>query len=199
MSTPFPSVAIQNFRIDLNENKARSESVFTRQRQVVSLSGGTSDRWQGLVRTSILEEADTREMMAFVFAVGLYGEFTMEIPGYDGAASGETLGSVVGAGQTGTSLDVDGVTPSTTILQAGEWFQVRNELKLATADCISDGTGAVTLTFKPALRVSPADNDPVDFGSPEILAQLTSMPSLEKSFRPIAEFMLTFEEVLSGV
>ena len=199
MSTAFPSIEIRSYRLDLNENKARSESIFTRQRQIVSLAGGTADRWEGFVVTPRLSRADQRTMMAFLATVGLYGEFTMGVPGYDGAASGETLGSVVGAGQTGTSLDVDGVTPSITILQAGEWFQVRNQLLLATANAVSNSSGEVTINHKPALRVSPADNDPVDFGSPEILAQLTSMPSIEEDPSRLAEFMITFEEVLSGV
>lgn len=197
MSTAFPSgISIRSYRLDLNENKARTESIFTRQRQVVSLSGGTADRWEGLLTTRLLKEADAETFMSFLMDVGLYGEFTFEVPNYAGAASGESLGAVQGAGQSGTSLLVDGVSNSTLILAKGEYFQVRNELKRATANCTSNGSGEVTLNFKPALRTSPADNDPVDFASPVLLAQLTHIPSIEMDYRRLSQFTISFQEVM---
>src|SRR5690606_27994358 len=89
MSTPFPSIPIRRFRLDFNENKAVSESLFSRKRQSVSLGAGTSDRWEGLIETPRLSPDDVRTLFGWAVAVGLYGEFTIADPDYPGAASGE--------------------------------------------------------------------------------------------------------------
>lgn len=199
MSEPFPSsIIISKFGFALNENKAISESAFTRQRQVVSLSGGTADRWEGVIETAPLTTpAEIRTMDAFVTRVGLFGRFTLEHPAYDGPASGENSGFVMGASQSGTSLICDGFTPSTAIAEEGDYFQVRDEFKRLTADATSDGSGIVTFNFRPALRVSPADNDPVDLGSPVMLLELTSAPSHEiRAPRRAEPYILSFQEAL---
>ncbi len=197
MSTAFPSsiaTKIARFRLDLDENIAQSESIFTRQKQTVRLSGGTSDRWTGVIETVLLNAADVNTFWAFLVGVGQFGEFTFGDFDYSGPASGATTGLVQGAGQSGTSLIVDGVATSTIILRAGEYFQVRSEFKIATADCTSNGSGVVTLAFKPALRVSPADNDPVVFNAPKILAQLLDQPSKDTDTLGMARFVVAFQE-----
>jgi hypothetical protein len=199
MTTTFPSLPIRSYRIDLNENKAITESQFTRQRQVVSLGAGTSDRWEGLVTTRRLKAAQIRTMMNFLVKTGLYGRFTMPYPDYAGAASGATLGAVLGAAQSGTSLIVDGVANSTLIVSEGEYFQVRDEFKRVAADATSNGSGQVTITFKPALRVSPANDDPVVFSTPKLLCELTSTPSEEVDFQRLAPFTISFQEALISV
>lgn len=199
MSTPFPGIPIKHFRLDFNENKARFESRFTRQRQVNSLSGGTADRWEGVITTPTLFPADVRTMFNFLFKVGLYGQFTIEHPDYDGPASGETLGAVQGASQSGTSLICDGFTPSITVAQEGDYFQVRNEFKKLTADAVSDVSGVVTFAFKPALRVSPADTDPVDLGSPVLLCELMTVPSEDTDEIGTMPFVIAFQEHFESV
>lgn len=197
MSTAFPSSLLTKIGrqvLALNENKAQSESLFTRKRQTVTLSGGTGDRWEGVLETVPLSVADVKTMWAFLHQVGMYGEFTIGDTDYSGPVSGATTGLVQGAGQSGTSLIVDGVAAGTTILRAGEYFQVRTEFKVATADCTSNGSGVVTLVFKPALRVSPADNDPVTFNTPKLLLQLLSMPSKDTDSLGMATFSLPFQE-----
>lgn len=196
MSEAFPAIDIREFRLDLNENKALSESIFNRKRQVVSLAGGTGDRWEGVLSTPILESANTRTMMNFLVKVGIYGRFTLAHPDYSGPASGETSGLVQGASQSGTSLVVDGVTASTLILSEGEFFQVGDEFKRMTADATSNASGVVTLNFKPALRVSPADNATVTFTSPKLLLELTSMPSEDLDFTGWTKFTISFQEAM---
>lgn len=194
--TAFPSSLLTKISrqiLTLNENKAQVESVFTRKRQVVTLSGGTADRWEGVIETVPLSSTDVKTMWAFLAALGQYGEFTLGDTDYTGPASGATTGLVMGASQSGTSLIVDGVATAATILTAGEYFQVRDEFKIATANCVSSG-GVVTLTFKPALRVSPADNDPVTFNTPKMLLQLLSMPSKDTDSLKMGIFQLPFQE-----
>ena len=73
-----------------------------------------------------------------------------------GTIAGSTL-LVNGASQTGTSL-TDGAQASTTVLKAGDFFSVNNELKMVTVDATSDSSGDVTVNFVPSLRSSPSDN-----------------------------------------
>lgn len=78
-----------------------------------------------------------------------------------GAYGGTPL--VAGASQTGNSINVDGCTASITDwIKAGDYFSVtvngEVELKMCTADASSNGSGAITISFEPRLRASPADN-----------------------------------------
>lgn len=199
MSEPFPDIRIKNFRLDLNENKARFESPFTRQRQVISLGAGTADRWEGVITTPELYPADVKTMFNFVVKVGLYGQFTIEHPDYGGPESGEFLGAVAGTGQSGISLVCDGFTPNIVVAREGDYFQVRNEFKRLTANANSNGTGVVTFNFRPALRVSPAHTDPVDLVTPLLLCELLTIPSEDTDELGTQAFTLAFQEVLSGV
>ncbi len=76
-----------------------------------------------------------------------------------GAGGGTPL--VNGGSQTGSTLATDGWPNSTTVLCAGDYFSVNGELKMVTADATTNGSGQVTLNFKPALRSSPVDNSPL--------------------------------------
>jgi hypothetical protein len=192
----FPNVPIRSFRIDLNENKSITESVFTRRRQITSLSNGTSDRWEGLLTTPILSQANVRLFMNFMVVTGLHGLFTITHPDYTGPASVESDGFVNGASQKGSQLAVDGFTADTTILFEGEWFQIGNELKRMTADATTDGTGAVTLNFKPPIRVSPGDGDDVILNNPLLTAELTTIPGEETDSLRMMAFTIAFQEAL---
>jgi hypothetical protein len=199
MSTAFPSsllTKILRMRRDLNENKAIFESLFTRERQVVSLSGGTSDRWEGILETVSLKPSEVRVMEAFLHQVGIYGEWTVKNPDYTGPTSGQSVALVQGAGQSGTSLIVDGVTPSVSFLLAGEFFQVGTEFKVVTADCTANGSGVVTVTFKPALRTSPADNAALTLTTPLMLLLLTANASVDTNNEGRSTFSLGFQESL---
>jgi hypothetical protein len=197
MSTAFPSsllTKLKRLRLDLNENKAMFESVLTRKRQVVSLSGGTADRWEGVLETVPLIGTDVRTMWAFLHQVGESGEWTVKEADYTGAQSGIASALVNGAGQSGTSLACDGVTPSVTVLRAGEYFQVGTEFKVVTADCSSNGSGQFTVSFKPALRASPADNATVTMNTPQMLVILLGSASKETDAEGNASFALAFQE-----
>lgn len=74
---------------------------------------------------------------------------------------------VNGGSQTGSSLTIDGATANVTgWLKAGDYFEVNGELKMLTADVNTNGSGQATLTFKPALRESPADNTAITVLNP---------------------------------
>ena len=192
----FPDIPIRTFRFELNENKATSQSAFTGQTRSVSLSGGVSDRWQGSLTTPLLRPAQVKTMMTFLLKVGLYGRFNLKHPDYSGASSGEIVGLVNGAGQSGRTIQADGFTPSTVILREGEYFQVRDEYKRATRDITSNSSGEATLRFVPPLRVSPANNDPVDLSTPEMLVELLTVPSEDTDHLGMQAFTIQFQEAL---
>lgn len=82
-----------------------------------------------------------------------------------GAFGGTPL--VNGASQLGKTLIVDGCSNSITDwIKAGDFFSVNGEMKIATLDASSDGSGNITLTFSPRLRTSPADNDAIETTNP---------------------------------
>lgn len=85
---------------------------------------------------------------------------------------------VNGAGQTGRSLASDGWPLSSTVLQAGQFITINNQLLQLTANVVSNGTGQATLTFEPPIRVSPADNAAIEFKNPYCLMYMVEEPTL---------------------
>lgn len=70
-------------------------------------------------------------------------------------------------GQTGSSINVDGLTPSTTgIYLPGDFLGIGGELKMVTAQVDSDGFGNGTINFEPPLRASPADDSAIVTNQP---------------------------------
>ena len=135
-------------------------------RQFVGLNGAiqvaqrAGQRWTVSMEFGVLASNDRATLQAFVAQVlGLADNFTLSPADYNprGAFGGTPL--VAGAGQTGNSLNIDGCSLSVTNwIRAGDFFQVGNELKMATEDASSDGAGAITISFVPELRAAPADN-----------------------------------------
>lgn len=191
--TALPSVmqsAITDLRFDMDENIASVASMFTRAEQHITLDGGSSDRWVGVITTRGFLLSELATVRGFFAQVRQLGLFNFTHPDYSGAASAVTSCLVKDGSQTGTSLTVDGLPNTTLSLRAGEFFQVNEEFKVCLADVTSNGSGQATLTFWPALRASPADNSAVVFNTPRILAKLTWAPSLstdkEKMSQPIS-------------
>ena len=74
---------------------------------------------------------------------------------------------VNGASQSGMQLVVSGCSNNVTNwIRAGDYFTVNSELKMATADASSDGSGNITLNFRPRLRVSPANGASIETTAP---------------------------------
>jgi hypothetical protein len=88
---------------------------------------------------------------------------------------------VKGAGQTGKTLLIDGLTPTTTTVIKGDWFQLgsgaTSRLHRLTASGTVNGSGEITLDFWPSLRVSPADNAALTLSSAKGLFMLAQNSS----------------------
>jgi hypothetical protein len=85
---------------------------------------------------------------------------------------------VNGAGQQGRTLNTDGWPTSTTVLQAGQYVTINNQLLQLTENVTSNGSGVAVLTFEPPVRVSPADNATIEYKNPFCLMYLVEEPTL---------------------
>lgn len=161
----FPSIAPTEMVLGVITNTRSFTSPFTGATQTESRTG---DRLKLRMAFRNLSSADRQDLIAFLMKLnGMEHRFTVRDYSQTnrGAFGGTPL--VNGAGQTGTSLNVDGCSLSiTNWIRAGDQFKVGNELKICLADANSNGSGQVTVTFRPALRTSPADNAAITTSSP---------------------------------
>lgn len=113
---------------------------------------------------------------------------------YDATTTGPLVN---GASQSGTSLVSDGWKASSTVLLAGDYFQVGNQYFMAIEDVATDSGGAATLEFRPALRASPADDEEIIILNPALVARLHLPDSFwEIDHTGMGAFSFSFEEVL---
>lgn len=161
----FPStLTVSSITIAPKNAVEESRSPFTFQSQVYNL-GGEMFTISGTLPLMTKEQAE--EYVSFLFKLkGKYGSFLFPIPISTprGVATGTPL--VKGGGQTGNSLIIDGMTPSTTnIFRAGDWINLGSGLTTRLHKILNDantnGSGEVTVDLWPALRESPSDNAPV--------------------------------------
>lgn len=91
--------------------------------------------------------------------------FELTPPEYQGTAYTGSL-TVVGSGAVGTSVLVQGV-PDTTVLKAGDYFELRGELKIVVEDCATDAQGLAELQFEPTMRAVLQNNDALNIQTPK--------------------------------
>lgn len=153
--------------INLVSNSKSFESVFNNTTITTTFPG---QRWEISLEFNKLDQLDTTselfKLQSFLWSLdGMNGRFYCPIFGNrGGVAKGTPL--VNGATQTGTILVTDGWTPNTVVLRQGQAIQIGTELKIVTADCVSSSGGAASIQFVPALRTSPADDDPIITDNP---------------------------------
>jgi hypothetical protein len=153
--------AFRNSTFGLQTNTQRFESPFSRYVQRQLLAGS---RWQASYTLPRMHRDSAAYWQAFFLSleggVNTFYAFDPDAISPRGVASGNPL--VLGGSQTGSSLNTDGWTASTiNILVPGDYMSINGELKMITQAASSDGSGNATLSFKPALRESPADNEPI--------------------------------------
>lgn len=161
MSTiALPSVVPNSSKIEFLSNAKKHVSPFSGFTQVVDRGG---ERWMIDLVYRNLSGANRRAMTSFLVSLnGGENRFTTYNHAEDngGAFGGTPL--VNGADQVGVSIDVDGASLSISDwIRAGDFFGIGDELKMCTADTSSDGSGELTIPFRPRIRTSPADNSAV--------------------------------------
>jgi hypothetical protein len=148
-------------RFGLQTNTQRFESPFTKSAQRVLLSPG---QWMATYGLPAMKRDRAVAWQAFLLKLeggaNTFNAFDPDAVNPRGVGGGSPL--VKGASQTGSSLLVDGCPTSVTgWLLPGDYFAVGDELKMVTSQVNTDGSGEATITFKPRLRNSPADNAPL--------------------------------------
>lgn len=167
-------------------------SGWTGQRQVLASNRG----WWECVLTPapIVGDAAVKPWRAFLAqARGMVNDFQVKVHPRPQSALANTV-LVQGAGQTGRSIVTDGWPNSTTVLSAGDYVTINNQLLQLTANVTSNGSGVATLTFEPPIRSAPADNAPVEYRNPYALMYLTEEPALSVSVGDVYTLTLNLRE-----
>ena len=140
--------------------------------QTVQLSGA---RWRADITLRQMTKAEAAIWIAFFMKLkGMSETFYCFDPDWEsnrGVGGGTPL--VKGAGQTGSTLLIDGCPLSTTgWLKAADYVEVGGQLVRLTQDANTDGSGEVTLAFESYLRTSPSDNAVVTISNPKAKMRL---------------------------
>lgn len=131
-------------------------------------AGRPGSRWKAALDFIGMDKATSASFDAFLASLdGMAGRFYLYPHHRPG---GGINGAVAGASQVGTSLNVTVAAGRT--FAPGDFFAVNNELKMITAAAVANGSGAVTLSFSPMLRASPANAAAVVFNQPTVLMRL---------------------------
>lgn len=170
MPSTFGIVRASNFYLETNTQIFTSP--INKSVQTVELSGA---RWRMDMTLRVMNRAEAARWIAFFSKLrGMSGTFYASDPDWKtklGVGGGTPL--VKGAGQTGTTLLIDGCTPSITgWLKAGDYFACNGQLHRLTEDANTNGSGEVTLTFESYMRNSPADNAAITIDSPKAKMRL---------------------------
>lgn len=102
--------------------------------------------------------------------------------------------------QTGSSIEVNGLTSGTTI-KAGDYFNFGSggELHMVTEDTTADGSGRATISFQPPIRTSPPHGTLLVTTNPVVPLMILTDPHARWGIKPadITDFSLSLVEVFS--
>ena len=139
-----------------------TSSPFTYQQQVLNHAGR---RWEIDITLRPMRHADARLWLSWLAKLdGALNTFNIGDPlGCTPQGSAGGAPRVQGAGQTGSSLNIDGCTTSTTgWLKAGDYIQIGSaasaRLYMVTDDANTNSSGQTTLNLWPAITSAPSDN-----------------------------------------
>jgi hypothetical protein len=156
VNVPDPA-ALRLDGLRLRSPAQRNRSLWTGASKAIGLAG--AELWTGAVSVSdIGTEVDERQWRAFLWALGgPQNWFRAPLPCNQHAGTRPTVGSGANKGYT---LPLAGMAVSQTILQAGQFITVplpsgRFRAACLTAPLVSNGSGAGTASFRPALTEAP--------------------------------------------
>ena len=162
----------------------------------VAVVQSTKALWVLSVSQAVMGIDEARDWQAALIQLAKPGN-QMEItpPGWvSGTGYSGSQGQVAGAGQLGTSLNVDTLSNNQAISLAGDFISVNGEFKCLTQDASSNGSGAETFNFEPALRTDPPNNDPVDVKTPIITMRLITPQAAWSASLPLL-YSVNFEAI----
>jgi hypothetical protein len=83
-----------------------------------------------------------------------------------------------GTDQTGRAIATDGWPNSSTVLQAGQFVTINDQLLQVTSDVTSNGSGQATIAVEPPVRQPVADNSVVEYKNPFCKMYMTEEPNI---------------------
>jgi hypothetical protein len=158
-----------------------------------------TDAWQLRVSINPLTRAEAQPWIAFLTALrGRRGTFM-----FGPAIFREPLGSgsgvpvLTGSPSARRTITTSGWTPSQTVLQAGDLFQLDDRLYMALLDVASDASGNATIETFPKIRASHAAGTALVLTDPKGIFRLTSnvVPVLDCSETGLFNVNFEAEEV----
>mgnify|MGYP001197654659 CR=1 FL=1 len=163
----FPSITPTSQTFELITNSRQFQSPVSGAVQTLSRKGSF---WKTRMTFSNLRGNDRAEMQAFIAKMdGQTHRMRLEDYGrlrYGAATSPQSV-LVNGAGQTGSSISLDGATNSVTnFFKAGDYMSFNNELHMVTADASSNSSGQLTVSISPPIRKPTTNDDAVQIFAP---------------------------------
>lgn len=152
-------------------NNMAFTSIFSNAQQVVSFPG---DYWQLSMTLPPLGRDKERILAATLGKLrGMVNTFRFRDRRFMNATS---MGSPVvnGNGQTGINLATSSWPASTTVLRAGDYVTVADQLFQMTADVISNSSGNAVLPLNMMIRESPVSGAVVNYNDPYCVMRLTT-------------------------
>ena len=182
----FPTVSPNSASWWLQSNAATFKSPLSGTVQTRAWPG---QHWRAKLTFTDLSGDDLAAMETFLDMMGGRENRVYYGPPHRTSPRGTGNGSpaVNGAGQTGLTLVTDGWAASETVLKAGDFFAFnvggRRSLHRVRTNVQSDSSGNATPQLVPAIRVAPADNEPLILTHPSCVMMFLS-DGIEGQFRP---------------
>ena len=155
----------------IKANTKVHRSPWTGQTQTVGWKGSY---WAADLTLPSLTDWEARAVEAIIHQLeGMAGRIKMRDYGRPGTIPRGNP-SVYGAGQTGSTLQTQGWTPSQKVLERGSYLTVADEMKMITQDVWSDINGRALIRIAPQLRRSPPSGEPVEVRNPYGIFMLDS-------------------------
>ena len=161
-------------------------------------NAGMSDRWAGTFTFAPdLPEDDLGDLIAWIGRLGKTNGFLAYDPDRTAPKNGVVNGMTVdGAGQAGTKLAIkDAPTPSVTALVAGDYIEVADQYYRLQRDLVIGPASTGVAHIWPAIRTSPADDEPVITDNPKMVARITSDVPRSSDHTKWTELTISWEEV----
>lgn len=173
----FPSITPSSQTFEFVTNTKTFQSPLSNAIQTVTRQGS---HWKTTMVFNNVTDSERAELQAFL--TKLDGQtHRVRLRDYGAirrgaATSGNTL-LVKGAGQSGSTINLDGATFSVNgYLKAGDYISFNNELHMVTDDVNSSATGGLSIPVAPPIRKETNDNDSIEYVAPYGVFMMTNNP-----------------------
>lgn len=164
----------ESMSVKLISNTKTNRSPWTGAVQTVGFGGS---HWAIEMSMGSLTDWESRQLESILFQLdGMSGRIWLGDYGRQGTVP-KGAPVVFGVGQSGSTLQTAGWTPSQKVLERGSYLQVGDELKMVADDVWSDINGRALIMIAPKLRRAPQNGAPVIVDNPRGLFLLDSNDS----------------------